>query len=464
MTFITSIIPTSLFLVTYFLFKRAQVGQVLYGFILPALLFKLVLTGIQGWVFIYYYGGRGDIINYFHDANRLVDLAYASPWSYLDLLWRDTFYPISGFYSGNLWEQPRAFFMVKLVSVVNLISFKNFWVASFLLSLLSFIYLWRLANQLVRLYPKTYFAALGAFLLFPSSQFWTSGYFKETIAVVALCGMLMPFLKLLEKGSLSIQDSLWQGFGLILYGYILLQLKFYYLAAFLPCLFSFVFTWYYQEKLATKTTPPGRAWLFYLVVFLILTLGATQLHRTLQLTYLIKAILYNHNMIYQQSLPEDLIHYNTFGMPGFINLNSYAYGLNVFLNSPLALFSALFRPFIGEAGDSKLKLCAALENLGICLALLYAGYWLWRKGIKFKIPAFTQSRGLVLSTALFIIILYVLLALSTPNLGSLHRYKVAGQLFLNYLLAIPFTSSWEPLLRKIGKNWRSFGLGMERPV
>ena len=108
----------------------------------------------------------------------------------------------------------------------------------------------------------------------------------------------------------------------------------------------------------------------------------------------------------------------------FQNLNPSFY--SVLLNMPQALMSGIFRPFVWEAHDV-VSFVAALENLVLTfLALL-------------SIPSAPKilknsNRLLILAVLTYIFMLSIFLALSTPNLGTLSRYKVGFLPFLVFLL------------------------------
>ena len=99
---------------------------------------------------------------------------------------------------------------------------------------------------------------------------------------------------------------------------------------------------------------------------------------------------------------------------------------SVLLNVPQALVSGIFRPFVWEAHNVT-SMAAGVENLILLILTLMA------------IPSMPKlfsspNRILVLAILTYILILATFLALSTPNLGTLSRYKVGFLPFLVYLL------------------------------
>ena len=114
--------------------------------------------------------------------------------------------------------------------------------------------------------------------------------------------------------------------------------------------------------------------------------------------------------------------------------------MSVISNAPWALVSGLFRPFLWEA-DNVLKVTVSLENLFILLLCATSL-------VRIRELLRAQNSLITLSVIVYILLLCIFLALSTPNLGSLARYKVGFTPFLiflvtyknpliNYILTLP---------------------------
>jgi hypothetical protein len=96
-------------------------------------------------------------------------------------------------------------------------------------------------------------------------------------------------------------------------------------------------------------------------------------------------------------------------------------------HAPRAAINAFTRPWLGEAWEP-LYLAAALENTAL-LVLFATAIWAARHGRWGRLPF-----GLVVALGIFCVVLAVLLGLSTPNLGSLNRYRSAVLPYLVFLL------------------------------
>jgi hypothetical protein len=104
--------------------------------------------------------------------------------------------------------------------------------------------------------------------------------------------------------------------------------------------------------------------------------------------------------------------------------------------APKALFSGLFRPFVWEAGNF-FQLAAGLEN-AVLLVLLLTSWPQWRNAVR------SPQRILIFSAIVYCTLLCIFLALSTPNFGTLARYKVG---FLPFFVLL--TAAGNPFLSRV---------------
>jgi hypothetical protein len=99
---------------------------------------------------------------------------------------------------------------------------------------------------------------------------------------------------------------------------------------------------------------------------------------------------------------------------------------SVLAYAPLAAFYAAFRPFIWE-GEGLLYLVAGFENL----LVLGIGGWALVRTLK---AGKLQGHWYLFILASYCLVIAALIGLSTPNVGSLSRYKTAFQPFLVFVL------------------------------
>jgi len=399
-TLIVSAITLIAILGFAFLMERKQ-GPVVRSLFWPAFGMKL-LAGIGlGLVYQRYYL-TGDTFHFFDQARVQADLFKTNAGAYLDFLWQDPDVEWKG--------AARSAFFVKMVSIVAIVADGNYWITSLWFSFISFVASWYLFKMVTRFFEGSASAAALAFLFFPSAVFWGSGVIKESLGLAALMVLSGVYLKIMMK----VVPGLWEFVLAALSLWIVWNLKYYWISVFLPV----VCTSFIVQAVSIRLKIPSRLRLsLWIILFFILCLGASLLHPNFYPDRILQVVIENNQAFVSLSDPDDLIHY------GLLE----ATWVSIVLHSPWALVSGLFRPFLWEA-DGLLKLVAALEN-GLVLVLCLSSFG--------RIVEFLQSQNrlITLSVMVYVFMLCVFLALSTPNFGSLARYKVGFLPFFIFLLS-----------------------------
>ena len=209
-----------------YLFYKRFVPKGLKWCFFSALAVKL-LAGVALGLLYYEYYGFGDTITYHHDAIILSDLAFNDVFGYLEiLLGKSPNFDVGEFTYSN---QPRAFFLVKILSVVHLISDQNYWMSGCYFSLFSFLGFWMLTRALMQYFPSIRLGVIVSLLFFPSVVFWSSGIVKESLAMGALTLLIKLVLDWLLARKLSWKRLICGAFLMVL----VWHLKYYYLGVFL---------------------------------------------------------------------------------------------------------------------------------------------------------------------------------------------------------------------------------------
>lgn len=411
----------------------------LRAWVVPGICLKMLAGIAVGLFFQRYYGYGGDSWNIHHSATELSQIAIQDLQAYTRLLFFNDYYHIPHLSYPNMWEQPRYLFVVKLISVLNLFTGGSYWLTSFYLSLFSFWGLWQLANTLSTLFPATRWAAVVAFLLFPSVVFWSSGVQKESLAL-GIIGIMVNRFLLAYLPAQKLSYAFWlKSMVIWLVGVAWLwQLKFYYMGGLVPAIASVTLAnwalkkWWSSAKVSWQLL----IGLLLFIVFLTSLLFVASLsHPKLHLTEFMQVLVLNHNASFNFSSPDDVVHYTRVG-GGYFNITSTLDSL--LYNTPLAFVSGLLRPFIWEV-NSKVKLLAGLENFWIMLMLLHTTIYVFGSKARAYLRQNTQVFLLLMGGLTYISLLAILLALASPNFGSLSRYKVGFLPFMAYLLHIPLS-------------------------
>lgn len=343
-----------------------------------------------------------DTFLFFNWANELSSLARTDFSAYLKSLWSQS----DGYFQG----MDRTVFFVKITSVFTWLTYDNYWITSIYFSLFSFLAAWKLTKVIWENAPDLGIPAAVAFLFFPSCVFWASGLIKESLAMTGLFYLTTLFLQIWWNHKIAVRQIV---FSLVAI-WVVWNLKYHYVGLFIPILLT---TWLTREIVKRKQIKTFRieigVW-FSIVVVAVVLISFT--HPNFHLNRILEVLVSNNQSVVQSSNPENVIHY--------YQLESAWW--SVAINSPWALLSGLFRPFIWE-GTTLLKFIVATENLLLVLLTISLLHFFFR--IKDS-----PHRLLVLAILVYSATLCILLAISTPNFGTLVRYRIGFLPFLVMLL------------------------------
>jgi hypothetical protein len=140
---------------------------------------------------------------------------------------------------------------------------------------------------------------------------------------------------------------------------------------------------------------------FFIMIILMFS------HPNLRPERLMTVIQENHEMIKEISEQGKTIQFIETENPYF----------NFLLNIPISLFAGLFMPLPWQ-GMNILAIATGILNFILLIFFI-------KKLFSLSIKDFTQISSLNLSMALYIIIMAILMAYTTPNFGTLERYKIS---------------------------------------
>lgn len=356
----------------------------------PALLLKLAAGILVGLIYSRYYTDS-DTFFFFNEAVDGASKIKDGPSAYLDFLLSSR----GGYFLG----EDRMSFLIKVMSFFCLITSDNYWVISLYFSFFSFLSAWWLTKLISKHFPGITIPACIAFLFFPSCVFWSSGIMKESLAMTALFFLAGVFLQFwFDKRTQVIQVI-----GSIFFIWIGWNLKYYYVGLVIPIILSAWIT-----KLLTRKSEV-KVWseiILFLVILSIGLMGASYLHPNFSFNKVIQVIVSNNQAFVALSSPNDVIHFHQLEATWF----------SLVINAPWALFSGLFRPFMWEAGNI-MQVLASFENL-ILFVLTVISLRSLPSVLK------SENRLLILAILIYCMLLCIFLSLSSPNFGTLARYRV----------------------------------------
>ena len=358
---------------------------------------KILAGWFLGSLYFNYYG-VGDTINFYEDGSLLRKLAFDEPGKYLSYLLNDQVPgPISSLLHYDI-SSPRAWFFDKLLSLFMIALGSNYWVLSAFCSTVAFSGMMFFSLQVKRRFRVSDLTLLAGVYILPSVVLWSSGVTKESIALACLMFMIGIAL----SASRSIRFNWWKQVpAFIIAFWICWELKYYYAGLALPALAApMVAENIKRYRIAT-----------WLAVWTLSILAVSSVQVNLAPDFLPEVIYNNNKAFIEKSDPGDYIIFNDLG-PDWPS---------ILKNVPMALWSGLFRPFLADL-NGIFKWGSGLESLGLLVLLLFQ----WPK---LKSVFHNNDNTWFFSAVAYIFILATFLALSTPNFGTLVRYK-AGFYFL----------------------------------
>lgn len=367
---------------------------------------KLAAGISVGLVYKYYYE-TGDTFGFFQDAVILTSTAKNDIFGFLGFLWNSESPELL---HRLVFTEPRSLFFVKILSLINLLTHDNYWVSSLYFSLVSFLGAWMLTKRVCQLLPDARIAAIVSFLLLPSVVFWSSGIVKESLASAALFYLSSVFISIWMGRKLKYSDGLMSLFSI----WMLWKIKYYYLAVFLPVVVAVLLSRYLIRILKVRSFVSEC--FIWLMVFTVPLFLVTFFHPNFYLDRLAQVIISNNQAFTSISETRDLIHYH--------DLRPEV--ASILVNTPWALFSGLFRPFVTEV-STLFKFLISMENLLLFMLGVTAFSSL-------KHIAESENHLITFALIVYVILLCVFLALSTPNFGTLVRYRVAYYPFFTFLV------------------------------
>ena len=370
--------------------------------------FAKLLSGLCLWLLVVVVlGSESDSITYLNASLFWKDLFFEDPSDYIS-----RFFTSSESISGIFTRQPRAVFFTKIVSLVSILTGGSYLINTLYFSLISFVGSWFLFTRLSITDWQKRNIWWSILFLFPGLFIWTSGVLKETIVVSSLFVLTAVYLDYRNQiKGVNIRNLLL----VMISGILLIKVKYYVAAVFVPIL---IFAFY--DQFIKKNERFGKGFFKYLIPVVLLMMATVfiiNLSPNFEPGNLLNRIVIDHNRLLKLSLnPDFRINYHDFN-PDYQSFMR---------NAPIAFFSGFFRPMVWE-GTTVLQILAGLQNTVLLIVILLA---VTQQILHKKKPSLE-----VFLLIGYSVIMAVFLAFSTPNFGTLERYKVLYQPFMLFALA-----------------------------
>ena len=379
-----------------------QATPSLRPWLLPVLGWRLLLTAISG----SYPSIDAKYMSYWGQA--LATQCWAQPGRAL-ALWQGEI-AANGLILGK-YSLSNTVFVVKLLSLLNLASQGVILLNALYLSMFCFVGCWLLVRTWAQLFPATPVVAVVAVLLWPSVAWWTAGLSKETVLVGSEAALVALVLQQLYAPQARATNWL-PALGRLLAGVALawLAYRMRYLFA-LPLLGGLLVL--ALVRVATQRGwLPAAAWAQAAATLLALGLGGGLglwgLNSRVSDGFYRKELYTQYVYLLAVSANRPHLEYAHLA-PTASSMVRYA---------PAAVAQVVVRPWLGES-RLPLYVGVSLENLAL-LVLLGVAAGAVVRGRPGRLPV-----ALVVLLLAYFLLVAALIGLSTPNLGTLHRYRAA---------------------------------------
>lgn len=260
--------------------------------------------------------------------------------------------------------------------------------------------------------PRYWRPLLIGMLLLPSTVFWTSGLVKETVAVAglgwAIFGIHRSLRRQLATGLLALGlGAMWVGF-----------VKPY---VFMPLGLGAGIWWYWRRAQRTRGEVAVVVKPFYLILGAAFAVGVVILVGKAFPRYAVDNIV-------SETAHLQVVGTRIRGGSNYALMDAPERSLaGQALYAPLALVTALFRPFLFEASGAT-ALVNALETTIVSFVFVRA---VWKLSIR-RVWAILRTHPILMFSAVFVLTFGTAVGLASTNLGSLSRYRAP---FMPFYLA-----------------------------
>lgn len=415
------LLPIYLFIIYIIAFQKRNrkysVKDPLHNYYIPALSVKLFGAVALGMVYQYYYNGGGDTAQYFYNSKLIAGYFSTDLSSFIDLVFKPT---IS---TWNLRRQIQwgdvsfafsesNYFPIRIMAFLQLMTISSYLPSALIMAAISFTGVWKAYTVFVHMFPSLHKQFAIAFLFMPSVVFWGSGILKDTITLTALCWLFFASYRLFILHIKFINSI----FTICIAIFVIIMVKPYIALAFLPSLIFWIFFQYRSTIRSAYLRVMILPFMLLVIAaagyFIVNAIGET--NKKFQLENLASnAATLNANLQSKEGASIDI------GVP--VNPTP----LQMIKLAPLAIITAIFRPFIWEV-RSPIMMVSSLEGLYI---MYIVSLVVIRNGVggMFKVIA---GIPLVTFCLIFGIIFSFAVGFSTSNFGSLVRYEIPAIPFL----------------------------------
>ncbi len=313
------------------------------------------------------------------------------------------------------------YMVVRFVTVFSFFSFGKYLIINLFFSMFAYSGLFRLYRFFYDQYKHLHKQIAIAILYLPTLVFWSSGILKDSICIGALGWITYA----LYEGFYLKKDLLKNIVIVFIFGYLLAVLKIYILISYVP-----FFILYLILKNVSTVKNSFLKW----ILGLALIAGSIFAGQQVMANLSDELGSYSPDTITDQ-MDKKRDSYRDQSAPGGGDSN-FSLGVEIdgsmtslLKVAPAAVIATFFRPFIWESR----KISTLLSSLESMMIMFFTLFVLFKAGIKQFILAIRKD-PVILYCILFSVLFGLFVGATTPNFGSLVRYKIPCMPF--YVMAL----------------------------
>jgi len=401
--------------------NQYNIRHPLRKYYIPALTVRLAGAVGLGLVFQYYYGYGGDTGSYFYNSRFIAEYFYKDFNIFIDLVFKPVLTTIDVRrtipWNDEVFAYSEAnYFPIRILAVLQLFTFGTYLPCAIFFGALAFAATWRCYLVFVNIFPALYKEFAIAILFMPSVFFWGSGILKDSITMSALCWLFYSCYALFILGQRVVKNSIIIFFSL----FVIVIIKAYIAMAFVPGLMIWIFLTY-KDRIKSQAL---RVIALPLLSIVILIGSYFSYARIAEQDARFSAERIQTQAVVVNTVIQDA------GSAVNIGVTAGMGPAQLLAIAPLAITTAIFRPFLFEVSNP-LMLLSALESTYI---IYLFGLVIFKTGVT-KSLRIVIGTPLLLFSIIFTLVFAFAVGFSTSNFGTLVRYKIP---FIPFFMASLF--------------------------
>ena len=388
-------------------------------YFLPGLLVKFFGAIAIGLIYQFYYSW-GDTFTFFSESRRLWTILEDEPISFFRILFQspeelnDLIHLTSRIWS---FRSPSNFVMVRILSLVNLLTFKTYGASALIYATFSFSGSWAFYTALYKRYNNPHWSIAACILFIPSVVVWGSGIFKDTLTFGGLMWLSWAIVSLGDlRGTWLVKVAVGT-----LASWLILRVKSYILVSFLPLAVLYIVLVKYR-KISSRFLK-----IIFVPFFLVIGLGGAYYSLLEAGEYDAKYSIENIALTAQVTAYD--IAYGAGQGGSTYNLGKLDGTLIGMIKLvPKAIAVSLFRPFLWEISNPLMFLSAVESTFMLFVA--------FRAISKRSVLSRLAADPFILFCLIFTLLFASAVGLSSYNFGTLSRYKIPMLPFFGLFLAL----------------------------